>query len=618
MWLNGFGTTARVFGQKCKRDALRALIAWTRTATGLLRDVCWELARVAPARVLWLLMLLPAEAMPAAGVVLAPDTDVARIWTSATMLADPAGAMPLDEVLARRAHFVPVAGPTENLGVRRGAVWLAVPVQLANGAPNHWTFSIDYPSMDEVDVYLLTNGFPVSRWRLGDSVAFVDRPLLTRPLAVPLRLEAENRYELLVRMRTDGTMIVPAAIWRPDRFVQRESGVQATQGLFGGVALCLLMFSLVNLALRRDRIFLFYAVHTAALSLFFLAYYGLAAQYFVPAQPWLAANAPPVAIHLAIYAASHFVSRSLDLSASHPRLGRTVEGIGWAALATCAAFLLGVVDYRLAATIGTALGPLPMLLALPVAARRAARGERPAMYLLAGWALMVFGIAIMVGLLRGWLPYDLVTGHSFQVGNLCEMLCWMFVLIERIERIRKRAEQAQREHTRMRRLATTDALTGLLNRRGLDAALGRALRESEGRCTAVFMIDLDGFKGINDAFGHAAGDRVLVEVGRRLRGCVRGTDIVGRPGGDEFIVVADLREPGDAARLGEKMLRAICRELVVAQRLVGVGATVGYALMPLDGTEPGQLLACADRAMYAAKQEGKRRVRRWLQAAEAA
>jgi diguanylate cyclase (GGDEF)-like protein len=127
----------------------------------------------------------------------------------------------------------------------------------------------------------------------------------------------------------------------------------------------------------------------------------------------------------------------------------------------------------------------------------------------------------------------------------------------------------------------------------------------------VYLLDLDGFKAVNDRLGHDAGDELLKAVSLRLRAPLRQRDVVARLGGDEFVVMAtDLGGDDDARHLGQKLLDAIATPFTVRGQQCVVGLTVGYALAPLDGHDADSLLKRADAAMYAGKQAGKHTLRR--------
>ncbi|WP_405118667.1 diguanylate cyclase domain-containing protein [Pseudomonas leptonychotis] len=162
----------------------------------------------------------------------------------------------------------------------------------------------------------------------------------------------------------------------------------------------------------------------------------------------------------------------------------------------------------------------------------------------------------------------------------------------------------------MENLAHHDALTGLPNRVALESYLPRAQQRSQANsnCLALFYLDLDGFKPINDQFGHAAGDLVLREVAIRLRGCLREGDLVARLGGDEFLMV--LQVPGgealaQAQLVAERTLGALNAPIDLGNHQVKVGCSIGGALWPLDTSNLSEALELADRALYRAKHTGK-------------
>ena len=156
--------------------------------------------------------------------------------------------------------------------------------------------------------------------------------------------------------------------------------------------------------------------------------------------------------------------------------------------------------------------------------------------------------------------------------------------------------------------AMTDPLTGLANRnslkQALDASLGRVHRS--GSKAALMLIDIDHFKDINDTYGHEIGDRFLVEIGKRLKECVRINDTVGRLGGDEFTIILDeIHDDSDAAIIAEKILEVINQPLMLDQMLLLVGASIGIAVFPECGTDAVELMRSSDIAMYRAKSEGR-------------
>ncbi len=180
---------------------------------------------------------------------------------------------------------------------------------------------------------------------------------------------------------------------------------------------------------------------------------------------------------------------------------------------------------------------------------------------------------------------------------------------------------------RIRQLAHFDALTGLPNRRQLIWRVERAIEQARrgGHEVGLLLIDLDTFKKINDTFGHGGGDELLVEVGRRLRSCVRHSDqvmegmleniggrshrsleAVGRLGGDEFVaLLPEIIDESDAERVAERVLEALREPFFVSGQECFVTGSVGIAIYPRDGLTMADLLRNSDVAMYAAKSQGR-------------
>lgn len=166
-------------------------------------------------------------------------------------------------------------------------------------------------------------------------------------------------------------------------------------------------------------------------------------------------------------------------------------------------------------------------------------------------------------------------------------------------------EQAQA----LSHMAQHDFLTGLPNRVLFQDRLTQALATvGQGGKGAVLYMDLDKFKPINDTLGHPVGDKVLQEVAKRLRTCVRDDDTVSRQGGDEFVLLLPrLADPRDAARVAEKLIRSIEEPIVVDGHELRVGASVGISLYPQDGRDARTLMKQADTALYHVKESGRGR-----------
>ena len=176
-----------------------------------------------------------------------------------------------------------------------------------------------------------------------------------------------------------------------------------------------------------------------------------------------------------------------------------------------------------------------------------------------------------------------------------------------VSTLRDVTEQRESEDL-LRHRADHDPLTGLANRSRLLDHLGEALRPPRGSTVAVVYLDLDGFKAINDEYGHGVGDEVLQIVGRRLARAVRAVDLPGRLGGDEFLVVCeDVHDDAEALHVAGRIHDAVHGPIRVAERHLDLGVSVGVA-RPVVGDDGPALVSAADAALYTAKQAGRDRV----------
>jgi len=184
--------------------------------------------------------------------------------------------------------------------------------------------------------------------------------------------------------------------------------------------------------------------------------------------------------------------------------------------------------------------------------------------------------------------------------------CIFAFVIRRLREARHGVARGVAAKTQMRRLkamASQDSLTGLANRRVLLSSLTSAIAtsSSDGRKHAFFLIDLKEFKRVNDLHGHSIGDRVLQVVAERFRAVARPSDLLVRLGGDEFGLVSYDVDRDSARTIGLRVIATLERGIQVGGRLYEVGASVGAAIIPDDGTTADEIVHNADLAMYRAK-----------------
>ncbi|TLX55864.1 hypothetical protein DN826_09955 [Stutzerimonas nosocomialis] len=169
------------------------------------------------------------------------------------------------------------------------------------------------------------------------------------------------------------------------------------------------------------------------------------------------------------------------------------------------------------------------------------------------------------------------------------------------------ATSLEKANSELIQLALHDNLTKLPNRLLLEDRLSQALKaaQREQGAFALMFLDLDGFKAVNDAFGHHIGDQLLVQVAERIRSDIRAQDTLARLGGDEFVLLVEITGPDDAAALADKLVRCIEQPFQVSRYELRVSVSIGIAVYPDDGLDARDLMLHADAAMYHTKNAGR-------------
>jgi len=565
------------------------------------------------------------------------------------VLEDPAGK--LDLAAARQAaaqgRFTPAGALGEvNFGYSASAFWLRIPLESRLARPSDWLLEIAFPSLDRVELFL-PPGSGNAEYRLtGDHLPFAERPYPNRNLLLPLSLPAGEPLVLYLRVASEGSLTLPLTLWAPDDFRLHNQHAYAGFSLYYGMLLALGLYNLLLYFALRERIYLCYVAFVTSMAVGQLSLNGLGNEYIWSDFPAWGNVALPSGFAATGFFGAIFTRLFLNTRQTQPRADRLIlllaAGFALAALGPA------LLPYRWSAILTSLLGAAFSAVAVAVGIRAQLRRHPGARYFLLAWSLLLLGVAMMALRNLGWLPTNLFTSYGMQIGSALEMLLLSFALADRIQQERQAREQAQGEtlqskqalvdalrsneqllearvaertqalaaandrllanEQQLQRMARHDPLTGLANRLLLDDRIshGLAVGRRNGTRLALLLIDLDGFKPVNDAHGHAIGDQLLVVLADRLQRSVRAVDTVARLGGDEFVLVLeDLPAIEDARLVAAKVVAEMSRPVVLEGRELLVSASAGLAFYPDDGDDAQTLLRRADEAMYQAKRAGR-------------
>jgi diguanylate cyclase (GGDEF)-like protein len=534
----------------------------------------------------------------------APLDHTSAIGLSTGFLQETQGPLTLPEAMAayRAGTFAPGKAPVLNFGIGARPVWIHFAVDNPIAAPVHKKLSIEIAWLDRLEVYFRSQDGTVATHRAGDRQAFKQRPLASRYFVFDHAFGA-GISDVFIRVETPDPMVVPIYLLNQETSRIRQTQQELSYGAVYGFLLALLAYNALLFASLRSSRYLSYAIYLAMFMAMNIAYTGHGYAWLWPDslawQQW----SNPILMYLYGVSGLVFAIRFLDLQVYFPRARKAVIAFCAAfGVLLAAAFLLDSQQYALLAAFTFAFLFTGIMLFLGVISVHA--GQKPAKYFL------IAALAAMVGALLttlstwGFIPHNSWTFRAVEIGMLLDATLLALALAYQFR-------VGQEERLRAEQLAQLDPLTGLNNRRAFydktNALWSQAVRHAHP--TSVMLFDIDRFKQINDAHGHAHGDDVLKAVAGMLRDSIREEDILARWGGEEFIVFLPETGRDKGMALAERLRAAIAGLRVPGETGdTRVTASIGIAQAESEHFTLDALIASADECLYQAKQQGRNRV----------
>lgn len=436
----------------------------------------------------------------------------------------------------------------------------------------------------------------------GSRQPYATRPLDNENFVMRLSLSSPGEYVVFLRAESAVARSYEFKVWDISNFYAAGQSKRVFDGLCYGVVVGMLIYNLVLFLVFRDRSYLLYLLSGLAALLTIVSFNGHIAHYVLPNAPLVSDRLNAVLPALWIALGSWFAYEFLALRRYAPRVGRLVLVTG--ALAVLTAVLAGWGMIGLGQVLNENISLMGTLVVAWGAILAWRQGFLPARLYLLGQVTLFTAVFMQVLINWGWLDWPFMFDNGMQAGVAIEMMVFATALSARVRAMYKVQADLIRQTEHLTIASEMDHLTGVSNRAGL-ARRARELLVNTRQRTLV-MIDLDKFKPINDAYGHAAGDAMLVEIAARLRQQVRPTDVVARLGGDEFaILFSEPNERETMELICKRILEVMVQPLVFNGNTLVVGASMGVARYPADGGSLNDLLQDADVAMYHVKRNGR-------------
>lgn len=580
------------------------------------------------------------------GIDVAPYFSSTVLAGQALYLEDPDGNWNLSAVQSRLNEFKPTdAKKGINFSYTASAYWFRVALNNPTPFAASRLLEIAFPPLDRIDAYFVVRDRTFSM-QAGDQVPFSTRPIAHHHYIFPLDIPPGGS-EIYFRVTSSGSISVPATLWAPDDFARHSETRYAFLAAYFGWIFALISYNLMLFTSTRDRAYLAYVAFASGLAIASLAYTGMGAQFFWPESPRWGDPSIIAGLCLTVLFGSVFTRMFLHTRESLPRVDLILRTV--ASGAAVALVLLSVLPQRYSTLMIVAFGSVFVVAGPFIGILAVRKHQAGARYYLAAWSFFFFGTLVFILRNTGVLPTNAFTLYAIQLGSAMEMLLLSFALADRMNTLRREKEQAQlaslkaertlieglrrsetileervsqrtaelatanallgQKEQAMRDLAHHDPLTGLANRLLLSAHLEQSIKRSRRNSQpfALFMIDLDGFKPVNDLHGHDAGDLLLREIAKRLAEHIRESDLVARVGGDEFVCILEsVHEAQAAVTVANKLIQEVRNPVRLENgKEVAVGASIGIAIFNENVAAMDQLLRFADDAMYAAKAAGK-------------
>ena len=525
-----------------------------------------------------------------------------------------------------------------SLGYTDAAAWFRIRVKARAGAEPEGLMEVSYPVLAELQVFAPPTGAAPAPapLRMGALLPFEQRPTEHRNFVWAVSLQPGDTAEWWVRVVTPTALQFPLKVYERTAFERTEHWRVLAQGGYLGVVLAMLVYSLFLWIVSRDASYFWYIGWMLSYAGVVTGMAGFNYQWLWPESPRWNLISMQLMLALAAISGMLFFSALVRLKAHSGRAWRLILALVGLELVSVGVSLWGPLTLSIGMAIGAAV--FSMTNTVGVAVWLALRQVAAARDFLKTFLVFVVGACTIVATKLGWLPTGGWLEYVPQISSALAISLFSLMLGARMEAERKLREHTQREmleqqvrwnaelegkvaertdelkrlNHALAKLSRTDALTGLFNRRYLeecvDAELARCAKEN--LLMAIYMLDIDHFKRLNDSHGHAAGDECLRTVAQRLLACTRlGEDVLVRWGGEEFCLVALVWDVAAAAALGERLRASVCAEPVAHGEVqIAITASVGLAVgTPQTRLEMLDIQLRANESLYAAKATGRNR-----------
>ena len=495
----------------------------------------------------------------------------------------------------------PGTSPILNLGIDSPATWLKLELNNPTDEPIAVQVVTGTTWIDHLQFSAVHSGKVFSQWVMGDTLPGAQQLIPGIGFVVPLLIPSGSS-QLYLRAQSPDPLVLPIEVLSEEVFDARQLEYRFVYGLIYGFLLSMIVYNSMLYIGLRDNSYLYYSVYLGLFTVLNVTYTGHGFAWFWPDNPALQNHS--ILFMMVLFGCSGllFTSSFLSLARYAPKSLRLLQMLCVLAVASMAfSLLLGeqAIEALCAFIFLLAASISMLLLSIAALKHRHVAGH----YFLTATFFGMIGTLITTLTVWGVLPFNGWNYGAIKLGIIAQAVLLALGLSFKVRQQQKSRLQAER-------MAERDPLTGLHNRRGFnqqaDAIWSTAVRNN--RPLSLIMLDLDHFKTINDLHGHATGDQALMLTANMLAKSCRGGDVLGRWGGEEFLLMLPETRITEALALAERLRVEIqTLELAEGHKKLSLSASFGVIERSAQG-QLEQLINQADRLLYVAKHSGRNRV----------
>ncbi|MFC7293141.1 EAL domain-containing protein [Marinobacter aromaticivorans] len=511
--------------------------------------------------------------------------------------------------------WLPLGNSSPNFGYTRDTVWFRFDVPANRQAD---LLEVAYSQLDYISFYLLDSGELVDTVTTGDRYPFAQRPVLNRHFLFPFNPDGGKNREILLEIRTEGTLQAPMSLWNTRAFFAHASVEEQLHAVYYGILISVIFFNLFVFFALREPVYLLYVLSTLGYLLLISNLNGTAFQLLWPESPEIQNRAMLFTVPLAVVFTLLFSRSFLKLEQTAPNLNRIV--LGFIAANALVAVVTGIIDYSNAIRITVAMAIPSTLLLTVIGPLQWMRGKPQASYYTIAWGALSLGSAITAANKYGMLPNNFITTYGMEIGSAFEAMLLALALAARIYQERQEkveAREAELAAIAARRSAELklienalhNTLTGLPNRASFEMHVNDLIHQAPHTRHGIVVIHMNNLQSVTKTLGHQNTDRILERVSQNLNaiiGKLPGIIPLGQHNGRSFFVAcldpetfafvvnANLTE--NAGRSVMRALEAVRRPVDYLGMQIPLGAQLGIAVSPAHGTDATSLIRRASIA----------------------